>query len=181
LKATLILLTTIFAAVMVGCSDNLNVTDPLGGHNGNVQYQPKTQFDNGKPELLWSLDELKVRTISENIVENKAVYKLPPSVPPLVPTRGYKVSFEVYSNAHKTTNGYTPLAEVYRDDAIMYSGSDFTSGGEASVHKEMDFKGDFSQIKFYIALFQTDGSGNSSISGNSVQLTLKNINIYRIK
>ena len=181
MKATLILLTTIFAAFLVGCSDNINVTDPLETHNSYVQNQPNHPNGYGNDELLWSLDELKVRAMSENIVENKAVYKRPPLVPPLVSTKGYKVSFDVSTNADRTTNGYAPLAEVYRDEVTMYSGYEFTSSGESSVHKEIDFKGTFSQVKFYIALFQTDAGGNLSSSNNSVQLTLKDIKIYRVK
>ena len=181
MKATLILLTAIFAAFLISCSDNLNVTDPLEGHNSYVQNQPSHPNDYGQNELLWSLDELKVRTISDNIVENKAVYKSPPRVPPLVPSKGYKVSFDVSTNADRSTNGYAPLVEVYRDNATMYSGYNFTFGGESSVHKEIDFKGTFSEVKFYIALFQTDAGGNLSTTSNSVQLTLKDIKIFSVK
>lgn len=221
MKTTLILLTIIFAAAWAGCSDNLNVTDPLGGHNSYVQNQPNHPADSDNGELLWSLDELKVWASSQSIAENKAVYKSPPRVPPLVSTRGYKVSFDVSTNADRTTNGYAPLVEVYKDDGTMYSGYDFTSGGESPVHKEIDFKGTFSQIKFYIALFQSDGGnvfkenvGNGTIddgtvddgtiddgnvddgnagyqnvsygnesNGNakSVQLILRNINIFSVK
>jgi hypothetical protein len=181
MKTTLILLTIIFAAAWAGCSDNMNITDPLGGNNSNVQNQPNHPTDLGNGTPIWSLDELKVWTVSEDIAENKAVYNNPPPVPPSTSTRKYMISFDVSTNAEKTTNGYSPLAKVYKDRATMYSESDFTSSGETSVHKEIYFRGDFSQIKFYVALFKTDTGGNSSIPNNSVQLTLENINIFRIK
>lgn len=184
MKTTLILLTIIFAAAWAGCSDNLNLTDPLEGHNSYVQNQPNHTADNGEPVLLWSLDELKVWTISEEIVENKAVYNSAPPVPPLVPTKEYMVAFDVSTNAEKTASGYVPLVRVYKDDRTEYEGSDFNSRAETTVHKEIRFKGgSYSQIKFYIALFQVDGSGNGSesIAENSVYLTLKNIKIFKAK
>jgi hypothetical protein len=181
MKATLILITLIFAAAWAGCSDNMNITDPLEGHNSIVQNQPNHTTDNGIGELLWSLDQLKVWTVSESVVENKATYLNPPPVPPLVSTSGYLITFNVSTNAERTTNGYAPLVRVSKDAETMYEESDFTSSGEVSENKEIRFREcEFSQIAFYIALFQVDG-GNVTIPNNSVILTLSNIKIYRLK
>jgi hypothetical protein len=180
MKATLILLTLIFAAAWAGCSDNMNVTDPFDGHNGIVQNQPKHTTDNGNSVLIWSLNELKVWTVSESMVDNKASYLNPPPVPALQTAKGYMITFEVTTNADRGTNGYAPLVRVSKDDATLYEGSDFTVAGETSVFKEIRFReGEFNQILFYIALFQTDG-GSVAIPNNSVFLILSNIKIYRI-
>ena len=199
MKTTLILLTIIFAAAWAGCSDNLNVTDPLGGQNSIVknQVEPnvyekdptvddrdpidqrKPASDLGNVEQLWSLDELSVKATSESETENKATYDNP-SVP--VSSNDYLISFDVSSNAERFANGYSAFVKVSKDDAAMYTGSDFSSEGNAWVHKELRLKnGTFSQISFYIALYQVDnkitgGDGTPS----TARLTLKNVKIFRI-
>jgi hypothetical protein len=200
MKTTLILLTIIFAAAWAGCSDNLNVTDPLEGQNSiaknqvepnvygkdpsNDQRKPVTDLrdpatDKGDVELLWSLDELSVKATSENETEDKAVYDHQ-SV--LISSNEYLISFDVSSNAEWNTNGYSPYVSVSKDDRTMYSESDFTSTGDTWVHKELRFRnGSFSQIVFYIALFQVDNKivGNGTV--DPARLTLKDIKIFRVK
>jgi hypothetical protein len=179
MKTTLILLTLIFAAAWAGCSDNMNITDPFEGHNGIVQNQPNHTTDIG--QLIWSLDELKVWTVSESMVENKASYLAPSPVPINSLTTGYMITFDVSTNAERSTNGYAPLVKISKDSEILYEGSDFTSSGETSEYKEVFFRANqFSSVSFYIALFQTDG-GTVSIPNNSVVLALSNIKIYRLK
>ena len=215
MKTTLILLTIIFAAAWAGCSDNVNLTDPLEGHNSIAKNQVKPNVyekdptidqrdpatDQRKPatdlrkpatdlkkpaeelgtiELLWSLDELSVKATSENEVEDKAIYNNP-SVP--ASSNDYLITFDVSSNAERFVNGYSPYVNVSKDDRTMYSGSDFTSSGDTWVHKELKFRnGTFSQISFYIALYQVD---NEIIDDGTVntatRLTLKNIKIFSVK
>ena len=206
MKTTLILLTIIFAAAWTGCSDNLNVTDPLEGQNSiaknqvepNVyekdptidehdptidQRKPATDLkdpatDLGNVELLWSHDELSIKATSENETEDKVTYENP-SVP--VSSNDYVISFDVSSNAERFVNGYSSYVSVSKDDRTMYSGSDFTSSGNAWVHKELRLKnGTFSQISFYIALYQVDNKITDDGTVNPARLTLKDIKIFRI-
>jgi hypothetical protein len=214
MKTTLILLTIIFTAAWAGCSDNLNVTDPLEGQNSIAKNQLRPTvnekdptvdeqdptIDQRKPatdltkpatdlrdpatnlgniELLWSLDELSVKATSENETEDKAVYDNPAG--PTSPNE-YLITFEVSSNANWSTNGYSPYVSVSKDDETMYSGSDFFSGGEVWAHKELRFRnGTFSQIAFYIALFQIDNKSVGDGTVDPVRLTLKDIKIFRVK
>jgi hypothetical protein len=84
MKATLIFSIVILLAAIAGCSDNMNVTDPLNATH-NVQKQPNHTQDQGKGELVWSLRELKVWTVSGDVVENKATYIKTSPVPPMEP------------------------------------------------------------------------------------------------
>src|SRR5512146_2021536 len=153
MKATLILSTLILLAAWTGCSDNMNVTDPLST-NHYAQNQPNHSTDPSDPELVWSLNELKVWTVSDAVVENKATYVRPPQVPALVPDTRYMISFDITTDADKSANGYMPFVSVSRDSRILYEGSDFNVTGEVTVHKELQFtNSEFSQIQFYIALF----------------------------
>lgn len=193
MKTTLILLTIIFAAAWAGCSDNLNLTDPLEGQNSIAKNQVdpsvdekdptieqrNPEGDDGSIELLWSLDELSVKATSESKVEDEAFYDN--TSVPIMPS-DYLITFNVSSNAEVTANGYSPSVRVSKDDETMYTESHFASGGEVWAHKELRFrKGTFSQIAFYIALSQVNNGIVDDGNVNTARLTLKDINIYRVK
>lgn len=177
-KAALVLTAVVFFASWAGCSDNMNVTDPLSS-NHYAQNQPNNSWDPSNSELIWSLNELKVWTVSESSVENKASYVRPPDFPPLVPENGYRIIFNVTTNAEKFTNGYEPYVSVSKDSKTIFEESNFGYTGETSVSKEIRLReSEFSYIEFYIALFQVDRQ--VKIPGDAVTLTLSDIKIYRM-
>ena len=151
MKATIIISTLILFTALMGCSDNLNITEPLHYASG----QPNNS-DVPRIEILWELQELTANTnfsISGQC-ENSAVY----NNPPFTMISSYQVSFDVYTNADKFTNGYRPLVQVFRNDEAVFESSAYPSeSGELVSHVKIDLNNvRIDELKMYIALFQAD-------------------------
>lgn len=190
MKTTLILSTIVMLLAWAGCSDNMNLTDPAGSQN-IAQHQPTSGYPD-RPELLWSLNEFKIWTVSEGYVENKVVYTSPVPLPPLSGEHKYLITFDASSNADRSTNGYHAVAEVWlsngnqeaaeitKNGELLYSVSDF-AGGDAAISNKVEFNnsGNFN-ICFHIVLMQVDG-GDNVIPGDATYLTLSDIKIFKVR
>jgi len=179
MKTTLILSTIVMLLAWAGCSDNMNLTDPAGSQN-IAQYQPTNGNYPDRPELLWSLNEFKVWTVSEGYVENKVTYNSPVPLPPLAGEHKYLITFDASSNADRFTNGYQAVAEVSKNGNLLLSVSDFANG-DASIPNKVEFENSENfEITFHIVLMQVDG-GDNTIPQNSTYLTLSDIKIYKVR
>lgn len=185
IKAALILTAVVFFASWAGCSDNMNLTDPLST-NHNVQKQPNSTPDQHSPLLIWSYDELKVLTNTEGFASNRITYVKPEWIPPQENISGYLITFNASTNADCQSNGFTAYARVTRnseaeDEHILYEESVFNGTSDPYVGAEIKFGNvQFSEISFYIALFQMDND-NQLAPNNSIFLSLSDIKIYRLR
>lgn len=174
MKTTLIFASFILFAAFIGCSDNLNVTDPANEiYHENGQMNKNT----GAGTEIWKLEELSVYASNEPIVENKAIY----SNPPFSWVSSYLVTFDASTNANKLTNGYIPLIEVIKDGENVFDDSVFPQEtGEEVSHFEIRFDNvRFTDLVFYVALLQGDEAPNSENEAVCV-LQLSKIKLYRI-
>jgi hypothetical protein len=179
MKTTLILSTIVMLFVWAGCSENMNLTDPSGSQN-IAQHQPNSGNIPDRPELLWSLDEFKIWTVSEGFVENKVIYNSPFPLPALSGEHKYLITFDASSNADRYTNGYEAVAEVSKNGNLLCSVSDFAKG-DAPVPNKVEFENSENfEICFHIVLMQVDG-GDNVIPQNSTYLTLSDIKIYKVR
>ena len=186
MKATLIFATLILFTALMGCSDNLGVNETFN-QDYNTGSNSHSTNNGGDFELIWHLEQLSVRTSSESWVENKAVYTLPPTVPPILESGTYLITFDGYTNAGRFSNGYEAFAEVsWENQSNGALGTVFEGAGTDGIngYKEIRLsKTIFSDMKFYIALFQVDGPSHSNETtrepSNVTSLKLSNIKIFR--
>ena len=178
MKATLIITAFILFASFMGCSENFNVTDPS---NKLFEASSQNRPDDGSinQELVWVLNELNVTAGSEFGNENKASF----INQAVIGSSAYMITFDVYTNADRFTNGYTPLVQVIKDeDAILLQSSDFPDKvGDVISHVKLDVEYSMlSNVSFRVALIQADNVQPASNDDAACVLQLSNIKVYRI-
>jgi hypothetical protein len=172
----------------MGCSDSLNVNDPFNtdNHSGDQSNQEISAPNNEvNAELIWSQKELSVKTGIESMVEKKAVYTFPPSMPPYPQSGSYLITFDGYTNADRFTNGYAASSEIsWNNNASGESQSVFQGTGQGTINGRQRIRLSEvspSEIKFYISLFQVDGQMRKQTEpSNACILKFTNIRIYKL-
>jgi hypothetical protein len=175
MKATIILSALILFSGLMGCSDNLNVTEPLN-------YAKSQPNNNNTPrvEILWEQKELAASTSfsTSDQFENRAYYYNPP----FTMIASYEVSFDVTTNAGKFTNGFLPLVKVSKDQEVVFESSSYPSAeGEATTHVTVNLDNvRFSELEVYIALIPVDNAPNNHTDDTSTILKLTKITLCRM-
>lgn len=177
MKTTLIFASFILFAAFIGCSDNLNVTEPTN-EISHESGQMKKNTGSGQVVEVWKLEELSVYASGETaIAENKAVY----TNPPFSMISSYLITFDAYTNANKSTNGFIPLVEILKDGENVFDGSAFPKeNGEEVSHFEIKLNNvRFTDLVFYVALIQGDEAPNNKHEAACV-LQLSKIRLYTV-
>jgi hypothetical protein len=182
MKATLIFATLILFTGLMGCSDNLSVIEPFDQFKTENDQQKNPGTD--RYELIWKLDELRIKALSEGWVEDKAVYTLPPIVPPVQESNDYVITFDGYTNAGRFSNGFEAFAKVsWQNESNGAQSTVFEGAGTEGIngHKEIRVtNADFDEVRFSVTLFMVDGPTQKEHS-NVATLKLSDISIYRRK
>ena len=176
MKATIILLALILFAAFMGCSDNVNLTDP-SAQLSTENAQQKNKIDDGTPVPVWQFSELSVSASGETIAESKAVF----NSPPFTEISRYMITFDVYTDAYDKGSPYTPDVTILKDDEKVYHSSEFlNSDGTVSgrVEVKMDYTR-FTNLIFHIALSRVD-DGQDNNDGTAYALNMSSIKVYRL-
>jgi hypothetical protein len=168
MKTTLILSTLIFMAVLIGCSNNTNLTGPDNQNKGTGTEPTNFIHDN---ELIWHTDNLSLNTINGTPYVNRDHFSI--DQPNL--SRSYLITFEGYTNADMLINDFSPLVEISKDNQVLLSLYD-----KKSINKHIEFQLNnviANDIQFVIALVQVIGNKG----GRTSVLNLTDLRIYLIK
>jgi len=175
MKTTLILSTLILFSALMGCSDNLNITEPL--QISSAGNQPNHE----QGSWFWSCSKLSV---SEKEMSNQVTS---PSLPGSI--RGIKITFKAATNSYRFSNYMVNLSiyetgdlrrvPYFDEGTLIYSQSDPDSlNGYVELNFNI-FEGaitDGHGIKLLVSLFQGDEPARRNV--NFSYLELSDINIY---
>jgi hypothetical protein len=180
MRTIILILNLVFLTAFIGCSDNLNLTDPSNQHyfaDGKSNQNSSPEFNNEKAELLWQLNEFYICAVNEIKVESEEVF----INQPLSWAADYLITFGAFTNAHIYTNGYYPLVKISMNNDDIFECKDFPEMNPLGIsHINITLDGVIlNNLTFYISL--TRGSNEPGKQNSEIaKLKLSDIKVYKL-